>query len=211
MIQRQTAYKVFIGDLLSGEYVKELGEWDPNYLLIKDKKVSRINIVASVISKFETPEQYVSLDVDDGSGVISLKTWKEDVKLFDGVKIGDLVLVVGRVRQYNDQIYVTPEIVKVLQDFGWSKLRKLELERIWGKREEVKVGQEKKPELVVTEEAVTETSRQKVLNIIEKEEVDLKRVVELSNLNSDEVKVIVQNLLKEGEIFEPRPGVLKII
>jgi len=214
-LKRQTAYKVFVGDLISGDFVKGLGEWEPNYVLIGEKKVSRANIIASVISKYETPDKnYSAIDVDDGSGVISLKTWKEDVELLGGLKVGDLVLVIGRTRQYNDQVYITPEIVKVLTDFTWSKLRKVELEKIWGKREEIKVKQENSNNLVVSEEVVgkvTETSRQKVLNIIEKEEVDLKRLIELSNLEAEEVKTIVQALLKEGEIYEPKPGVLKIV
>jgi len=214
-LKRQTAYKVFIGDLIKGDFVKGLGEWEPNYVLVDDKKVSRVNIIASVISKYETPDKnYSAIDVDDGSGVISLKTWKEDIILLDGLDVGDLVLVIGRTRQYNDQIYITPEIVKILTDLTWSKLRKAELEKIWGEREETKLRQETSPTLVVSEEVVgkvTETSRQKILNIIEKEEVDLKRLIELSNLESDEVKTIVQTLLKEGEIYEPKPGVLKIV
>lgn len=209
---RQVAYKVFIGDLLTGDFVKEIGEWDPNYVLIKDTKVARVNIIASVISKFNTPgKDYISVDVDDGSGAISLRSWREDVKLLEKLNIGDLILVVGRARQYNERVYVTPEIIRVLQDFGWSRLRKLELEKIWGKREEIKVVQQKTDELVVEEEVISENTRQKILNIIEKEEVDLKRLVELSNLGLDEVKSIVQDLLKEGEVYEPKPGVLKLV
>lgn len=213
---RQTAYKVFIGDLLSGEFVEEKGEWDPNYILIKDKKVSRVNIIANVISKYEAMDKnYASLDIDDGSGVISLKSWKEDVSLLEKIKIGDLILIIGRARQTNNQVYVSPEIIKIFQDFKWGRLRRLELEQFWGKREEIKtVKQEEKTNLVVTEENVndvTESARQRVLNIIERNEVDLKRLIELSSLNPDEVKVIVQTLLKEGEIYEPKPGVLKLV
>ena len=28
-LKRQTAYKVFVGDLISGDFVKGLGEWEP--------------------------------------------------------------------------------------------------------------------------------------------------------------------------------------
>jgi len=213
---RQTAYKVFIGDLLSGKFIEEKGEWDPNYILIKDKKVSRVNIIANVISKYEAMDKnYASLDIDDGSGVISLKSWKEDVGLLEKIKIGDLILIIGRARQTNNQVYVSPEIIKVFQDFKWGRLRRLELEQFWGKREEIKtVKQEEKTNLVVTEENVddvTESARQRILSIIEKNEVDLKRLIELSSLNPDEVKTIVQTLLKEGEIYEPKPGVLKLV
>ena len=36
--KRQVAYKVKINDILKGEYIKEEGEWSPNYIVIEDKK-----------------------------------------------------------------------------------------------------------------------------------------------------------------------------
>ena len=49
--KRQVAYKTAISDILKADYVKEEGEWVPNYVKIGDKKVSRVNILAVVVGK----------------------------------------------------------------------------------------------------------------------------------------------------------------
>ena len=37
-------------------YVKQEGEWDPNYLFVKDTKVSRVQLVGTVVDQFQNPE-----------------------------------------------------------------------------------------------------------------------------------------------------------
>ena len=36
---RQTAYKVWMSNLLNSEFVKEEGEWQPNYVLLNEHRV----------------------------------------------------------------------------------------------------------------------------------------------------------------------------
>ena len=63
---RQTAYKVRIKDLFSGTYAKEEGEFGINYVLFKNKKISRVNIIANVIEKYENEDKsYGVIDFDD--------------------------------------------------------------------------------------------------------------------------------------------------
>ena len=53
-ILRQVAYKVYISDILNNAYVVQQGEWEPNYVDIAGKKVSRVNIIANVVDKQDT-------------------------------------------------------------------------------------------------------------------------------------------------------------
>ena len=98
---------------------------------INGKKVSRVNLVGCVIDKF-TGENYISANLDDSSGVISLKLWQENTSLFLNVDVGDLVLIVGKLKEYNNSRYVTPEVVRKLDNPLWLKIRKLELTREYG-------------------------------------------------------------------------------
>jgi len=236
---RQTAFKVWISDLVNGEYVKQEGEWTPNFVQIKDMKVSRVNIVASVIMKYKNDDSsHISLTLDDGSENISLKSWNEETKLLEDVEIGDIILTIARAREYNGKIYLTPEIVRKLDKTEWMKLRKLELMKEHGERkpaeartveqiqeeasEQVKTmassGEIKIEEEVVVEEAVVDDSpadRQKILDLIESNDsgdgVEITDLAADSNLGEEETNSIIQEMLKEGEIFEIKPGKLKLI
>lgn len=206
---RQTAYKVWVGDLIKSQYVEQQGEWDPNYFLVGNNKVSRVNLVASIISVYENQDKTMkSVEVDDGSGSISLKAWSENINLLNNLDIGTTCLIIGRPRKNNDQIFVTPEIIKKI-DMNWVKFRKLELENLYGKRDKV---ENKSSVDNKTMEEPVEGPRQKVLNILEKSgEIKFQDLVDKSGVNEVELKKIIDELLKEGEIFEPKPSYLRVV
>jgi RPA family protein len=229
---RQTAYKVWISDLMNKEVKKEEGEWSPNYISIDNKQVSRVNIIATVVMKYISEDKgYANLTIDDSSGDIQVKAWKEDISLFESVEIGDPILMIGKIKEYNSQIYLTPEIVKTLDKPEWIELRKKELSNLYGQREIQEPKIQQQPEsiaqpkvteetIVVTEESVTneepvDNNRQKLLTLIENldkgEGSDIVEVVEESKMDEQEANIIIQELLKEGEIFEIKSGKLKII
>ncbi|MBT3416503.1 hypothetical protein HN706_02345 [Candidatus Woesearchaeota archaeon] len=224
---RQTAYKVWISDLINGEFVKPEGEWTPSYIQVRDNKVSRANIIANVIMNYKNDEStYVSLTLDDGSDNISLKAWNEDTKILEDIQIGDTILVIARAREYNGATYLVPEIVRKLDKPEWIKLRKLELTKIYGEREEnsEKPIQETKEENTVPkieeEELVTDdpgngADRQKILDIIAKidtgDGAETTEIVSKVGIGEGETNKLIQDLLKEGEIFEIKAGRLKLI
>ena len=59
MQQRQVAYKIRIGELFKGEYVEQEG-WQPNYIKVGDKQISRINIIIANVSAENTTNLVVS-------------------------------------------------------------------------------------------------------------------------------------------------------
>lgn len=220
---RLVAYKVWISDLINGNYIKEAGEWDPNYLLVKNKKISRVNIIASVVMKYQNETNtYVSIVLDDSSETIRLKTWKQDISLLNNINIGDTVLIVGRPKFYNNEIYIVPEIVKKLENQDWLLLRKLELTKEYGKpvkTERIIQDVDEKPIAKSGEEALIDepieitSNRQKVLDIISKNEegIAINEIFQKSFLDSKETENLVNQLLREGEIFESRPGIIRLI
>jgi RPA family protein len=221
MQQRQTAFKMWIGDLISSKFEKREGDMPLNYIKFKDINISRVNIIANVIFKFENDEKtYLTVTLDDGTGNVRLKAWREDSDLLKDLNVGDLVLVIGKPRVFNNEIYIAPEIVKVLNDLNWSEVRKLELVKGQGEyKGDVKRITEVEQQRVVEEEVVSdepsESSRARVLNIIEKNSsgdgADLDDVISKSGLGESECNNLINELLKEGEIFSPRPGKIKLI
>ncbi len=230
---RQTAYKAWISDLINNEYVIQNGEWEPNYVKIRDKKVTRVNLIAIVVDKYDNEDgTYSSLTVDDSSDNITLRAWKEDIQILKEVNIGDIVLIIGKIKEYERSRYIIPEIVKQVDNPKWVELRKLELNKEYGapsdSKQEVKPPQkeESNPEqpkieeesLVEDspeEEALGEGDRQKILNLIEKDEseegADIIKIIEESGLEEESANSLIQELLKEGEIFEIKQGKVKII
>ena len=227
--KRQTAYKIWIANLLNGQFVKQPGEWDPNFVLCGDLKVSRVNILATVISS-EFAENVGNVTLDDGSATIQMRAFKEDVGSLRDVAVGDVVLVIGRPREFQGSLYITPEIIKKVENPAWMNVRKLELTKLFGQAQTVVAKQPipvaTPPEQIVvstegssstqtqTQNATTETGRQKVLSIIEKASetgISVEEAIASSKLPEEEVESIVQELLKDGEIYMPRPGQVKIV
>ena len=213
MQPRQTAYKIWIKDLLDGEFLKEEGEFQPGYIKINGLKVSRINIIGTITDKYlNTGGNFLSLVIDDSSGLIKINCWKEDVALFNKIEVGDPVLLIGKIKQKNER-YLLPEIMRKITNKSWATLRFLELTKIYGKRtfEEKPVLE---PQQAEYDGGFSVINRQRVLNIIEKfndlEGVEFLDLIETSGLNKVEAEKIINELIKEGEIFEFKKGRLKL-
>ncbi len=110
--KRQTAKIVNAEELNSGKYFQKEG-FTPNYLLTPEgRRISRSRIVAVVVDTFiNDDESYGSITLDDGSDTIQVKFFNElePMKKFE---IGDIVEAVGKVREYQGQIYMNAEIMK---------------------------------------------------------------------------------------------------
>jgi RPA family protein len=197
--KRQVAKKIRISELINGRYVKEEG-WTPNYVVTDYGNISRANVLAFVVSKNEDG----SLIIDDGSANISVRSFEE--KKYD-VNIGDLILVVGRPREWNNTKYLVPEIVRKVENRKWIGLRKLELKGL------SKVEKEKIMPETVEEEMVVESPYQKMINIIRGKDTGNGAEYQdvLINSNIRDAERILNTLLEEGEIFEIRPGRLKVL
>ena len=200
--QRQVAYKVRVSDVLNGSLTKD--DSSAGYIKINGLNVSRVNMIATVVFKSEEAN-YASAGIDDGTGRISLKSF-ENKLIFSNVDVGDLILVVGKIRQYSDEKYIIPEIMKKI-DVGWMSLRKLELEKII---------QSASANIIKTDGELVEeisSSDNEVYSLIKKMDegggVSFERVI--SGSNNTGTESIIKRLLENGDIFEIKPGKLKVL
>lgn len=213
--QRLPAVKVLISDIINGQYIKEEG-WTPNYIMTpKNKKVSRINIIGVVISK-ETFPSYENMIIDDGSSSIAVRNF-ENIPKFGDLKVGEIVLVIGRPRLYGAELYVIPEILKKQESIKWVELRRAELGFKNDNKKSVENNKsminQKKDNAEKSEQLNFMTDSEKIISIIRSIDKgdgasfdDILRMYKKSN-----GELIIAELMQLGEIFEIKPGKIKVL
>jgi hypothetical protein len=198
--KRQTACKIRIKDILDSKYLKTEG-MDPNYLDIGQKQVSRVNILGVIVEN-SGASNYKSIIVDDGSGKVSARIFDDKIPL-ENFRIGDVVTLIGRPREFSSEKYIIIETIKKV-DPSWAKVRNLELHR--------SNNMPLNPNPLFDEEKGDLTPRNKVLKMIK--ELDTGGGVYIESILSKNIKdaeKIIDSLMKEGSIFEPKPGKLRVL
>lgn len=199
--KRNTAFKYRIGDLLIGKPVLDGDKF--NFLELGDKHIIRVNIIGNIVDRYDSngEKKYTFLTIDDGSGQLSLKVFGDDVEKFKNITQGLTVVTIGVLRYFNNQLYVSPEIIKE-QDSKYLLLRKLELEKTRASQA--------KP---VQKEQITAIKDQ-ILEKIKSSEneggIDTDQMImQLRDVSPEIINQEIKKLLEEGIIFEPRPGRLR--
>lgn len=235
---RSTAYKVKIDDLVRGKYVRSSEGTEPSYLLTPwGERLLRARVLATVVDKYISEDQaYGTLRIDDGSETIRVKAWREGVRTIADFKVGDLVDVIGRVREYEGEIYLVPEIILRPEDPNWELTRELEILQARrkalaeGKRPQPKPKLE--PEVRKLEVEVPASEAKPAVEAVEEleeplpevpEEVKKKVLLAFDKLDKGEgvapidlaaeldmsqtgVDDALRSLIADGEIFEPKVG-----
>ena len=217
--KRQVARKVRIAEILEGAYVRGEG-WEPSYVLTKDgTRLSRLNLMAAIVSIQQGAPSNTFI-LDDGTGTIGLRPFEEMPSL-RSAETGDIINVIGKPREYGGERYVSPEIVRIIRDDGWVKVRQKELElnaeeqNPAQKAPVMHIGIQAPIEEVEVEETIPQQENpfQKIYRLIKKfdsgEGASIEEVLKAAELHNAEQ--IIGELLKEGEIFEIKSGRLKIL
>jgi RPA family protein len=209
IMKRQTAYKVWIKQVHTTQNLIDEKTGLPYYAL-GEKHVVRVNIIGSIIDSFSSGG-YGSLVIDDGSAQIRLKVWGEDLSLVEEKNIGDFVLVIGRIADFNDERYIRPEIVRGI-GYDWALLRRVELIKAFGvpEKDEKVILQKEQGSLPEVEPSLA--AREMILTLIDKrEEISEEELFKSCSLPLDKVQIALYDLLKEGEIFSPKKGLYRLV
>lgn len=193
--KRNIAYKLRIGDLLAGKPISEGERFI--FLELGDRKIVRVNIIGNVIERYDSNNErkYSFLTIDDGSGQIKIKSFGDDVERLADLTQGQTVVIIGVLRNFNNEVYISPEIVRV-QDPKYLLVRKMEIE---------------KSAPVKPQSIQGGAIRDKIIDDIKNSEeeggifVD-KIIMSHTDVSAEIINQEIQRLLEEGIIFEPRPG-----
>lgn len=219
--KRQPAYMVEIQEILEGTFTKTEG-WDPNFVTTSfGLKVSRVSVIGTVI---EIQDNAITLD--DSSGIITIRSF-EPFKDFDELKSGDFIMIIGKLRQFNDETYITPEICTKLSP-EWIKYRNGNIQKIKELFEEGKIKQEelsssfssgKEVVKEIVEESIESTTEntvtltEQIVTYIDEHDKGsgVEKVKILDHFDSKEVIDALDTLIMEGDVFEIKPGVFKVL
>jgi len=196
--KRMTAIKTRIAYILNGKYIAQEG-FNPNYVLTSlGMRLSRVRILATVVDKYISDSgKFASITLDDGTGTIRSKAFNF-ISIFDGVEIGDIVDVIGKVKEYNGEIYLITEVVNKITDPNWEILRELELRR------QEKEWKEKRNKVLEYEKQTSDLD-------------ELKKILkERENISGEEVEAILeskemQENVEEEPSKEAKDKIIKLI
>ncbi len=199
-MKRWIAYKLLISDIWNSDFNEE------GFLEFGEVKVIRVNVVGTIVSKYLSEDgKFAVLTIDDGTDTIGVREFNE-IQFADKFEVGDIVRVIGRLRKYEDEIYITPEIIKKV-DPNFEIMQKLEEIRnrpIFEKGEEI-----------IIEENIVENPKEDILNKIREmdkgEGVDVEELAKTLNIDEITLNDILRKLMDEGDIYEPRAGRVKLL
>ncbi len=202
---RQTAYLTNIATLLTGSFVKGEAQMQPSYVTTKQgKQISRTHLMGVIVALNDGSEA----TIDDGTGKIVVRSF-ENPSFFSDYQLGTIVRVIGKVRAFNEQVYLIPEIVKAIVDRNWVTHHKYMLER-------ETVSTQTHPsiieETIDADDIEPESPTDDVISIIK--EKDIGEGVQIESviaMYGEDAERIIQSLLETGEIFEIRPGRIKML
>lgn len=196
--KRNVAYKIRIGDILKSKPIIQEGKF--LFLELGENKIVRVNLLANVVDKFvnDGEKKYASLTLDDASGQIKLKSFGDDINLVKDIVQGDSLQIIGNVREYNNELYIMPEIVKKVEP-KWLLVRKLEIQK------------SRKDMPAKTNLPLRDLILEKIKNGEKEGGVDIDNLIMEIEASADLINQEVKKVLEDGLVYEPRPGRLRYL
>ena len=211
--QRYPAVKMAVHHLLQAQYITR-GGFEQDYLLTTMGKAYLVNIIGIIVQKSDDELVNSYLLVDDGQDRIIVRAF-DNKEIMKYAALGDMVNVIGQPRSYANEIYLVPETIKKLDNPKWLDVRRKELEILEkGIKKEKTISpispdssptrQEEFGEIVTPQDKL-------ILLIRELDKGDGVRMEDLLARTSPQTEKLIQHLLLRGEIFEIRPGRIKLL
>jgi RPA family protein len=220
---------------MNGEFVKK-GGFEPNFVRTPlGEEVSRVRILGTVVAKFVGEEErYAFVTLDDGTDTIRLKVFKTS-KPLGSLNIGDIVDVIGKVKEYEGERYLIPEVVIKVDDPNYEILRRLELIYKEKMLKKVKKFIEEHKDMSVEDlrkELIEKQGIEKIWvdifignekgsekDLIKKQILDLlgtskngltySEILKKIKGKKTEIEEAIDELLNDGICYEPSPGRIK--
>jgi RPA family protein len=200
------------------------------------KKFIGQNLSDNKINENNSTSSYTAIELDDNTGIIGIRAWREEAEALNCFQIGDILEVSGRPKEYQGLIYIQYEQARIIEDPHWLLFHELEIiknkfKSIETKRKQISLDQINnkledeeslgsngilKTDLSNFEDKPDSDLESKILGIIAKDKtnkgVSFKSITnKLLNSDKKEVKDGLINLLNEGLIYEPKPKLYKKI
>ncbi|MHA1409285.1 MAG: hypothetical protein ACTSQY_03015 [Candidatus Odinarchaeia archaeon] len=230
---RQPSIRISVKEIING-YIEE--NENPSLLHVNTGEVYyRVKVLGIVVNKFvkeplnfnldsdavsnEGNPMYTTLELDDGTGVLSIRGWGEQAEKLNQFEIGDIAEIIGRPKQYKGVIYLLFESGVLIDDPHWllyHELTKVDSGTVKKTNETNNIIREdvhSDDEASLKEEMEIDAP-QIVLEIISSNEsgegVTLEEIKKkTNNLSNEKIIDALMHLLNLGIIYEPKPQLYK--
>ncbi len=211
-MKRRNPYKrIRIGSIVRSEVLKDKEDrW--RLVTPTGSFVFRMWIMGIVTEKYTGENNYVGLKVEDGSGGIIVKTWDGRLDQFNK---WDKIEVLGQIqiseRDEEIDVFVTPDIIKLIPDDNWFLVHRLKIIQQTNQVTsiEVKSATVGGVELGI---ASIEDLKIKLKEAIKKYDtgagVSYDQLIKaFPNIEEVQIDEAITELLESGEFFEPKAGI----
>lgn len=139
MVERETAKLKEVKDLFKGEYKQSTDINTPHRIKTDKDTFSRVNVLATVEDTYMNPdESYGSIQITDNTATIRVKVFQEQTNLIEGIEKGDMVKVIGKIREDEEGRFLLGEAIQKIDDPKYAKLRELDIKQ----HEKIGIGKE---------------------------------------------------------------------
>ncbi|MHA1300141.1 MAG: OB-fold nucleic acid binding domain-containing protein [Candidatus Helarchaeota archaeon] len=210
--KRETAYKISISDIINGNFIRIDNKSyvvTPFGLNINRARIFGVVVYSQIYKQDQNEENidiarkdYGFLVLDDGTETIRVKVWGDDIDKYklQSIEIGDNLDIIGRVREYKDEIFIMPEIILKIDDPNWElvrELEKIELKQQFKNKKIVNISNSE----ILGEKPTTSSKKNK--EKLKNYNIGKIQLIKINNLTLDSKKVnLIGKCTEIGEIRE---------
>lgn len=118
-----TAVRSNVADIVNGTFGNENG---PHVISPYGVELRRVALVGFIVERYVGQGNFASITIDDGTETIKAKAWGAEAGALEKVEENKLALFVGKIREYEGEIYLVPEIIRELDDPNYMALHLME-------------------------------------------------------------------------------------
>ena len=213
MFEQKAPILLYVIVIVDGHLIKEEGEFKPWVLITtNNEKIYKIRINGTIVDKYysasaETKKAFTTLTLDDGTATVRIKAWEETAEFLNSFIIGNDVDLIGKPRTSEDEVYILPESVIIIEDSNKELYLRAK-----------KIKRYSKNNLIISKEvqaAPGHNQEQKesiwVLIADSEEGLELEEIIKKTKLDKATVESIIHDLLNDGDIYEPSALIFKKI
>lgn len=232
-----TAYKLYIKDIKEGQILKT--HEDRSYFTTKfHLNAFKVRLLGTIFNLLTyDPDEAAGrkeaayIILDDGTEQIRLKTWEPTLlEKIKKLKIGQIIDVIGSVREYNNEIYISPNIIIPVIDINVELLRDLDIiefrksfKSIKAPRdldskvtpEQIQTPKQVEDQVQADGEDLDDDASKVIMDLIQEldegEGVEIHQIKERCQLSDEILKKHIQYLYENGFIYEPSLQRYKIL
>ncbi|MHA1512907.1 MAG: hypothetical protein ACTSRJ_02445 [Candidatus Hodarchaeales archaeon] len=210
-MKRRAPYKRYRIETINRSEVTKDSEERWRLVTQEGSNVFRVWLLGIVTEKYEGENEYIGLKVEDGSGVVRVKSW--DGKLVS-INKWDKVEILGQIQiseqEDNLDVFITPDIVELITDDNWIIYHRLKVLQNQSMNSEIEVRSAKVEGIdlgVASLEDLKTKLKKLVKQIDQGSGVTMDMITEkIPKIDESQIYEAITELLESGEFFEPQVG-----